>query len=116
MAPAKFEFGPILRRRRAELGLTQIELATLAGVTQNYLSLVESGHRQPSLETLAGLAAGLQVPPSYLITHAQILEGESMSPRTLHLADELQGLADRLIWLRDEQLCAKSGPLLKDAP
>jgi hypothetical protein len=46
-----------LRDARARAGLTQTELARRAGVTQSVISAYESGHRQPSLPTLASLVA-----------------------------------------------------------
>lgn len=40
--------GTTITAARAALGLTQAELAELAGVNKGYLSLVESGQRTPS--------------------------------------------------------------------
>ena len=42
-----------MARQRA--GLTQVELAARAGVTQSVISAYESGRRQPALSTLAAL-------------------------------------------------------------
>jgi uncharacterized protein len=44
-------------------GLSQVELAARAGVTQSVISAYESGHRQPALPTLAALieAAGYEL-------------------------------------------------------
>ena len=52
--------GALLRQARQRAGLSQVELAAKAGVTQSVISAYESGHRQPSLPTLAALieAAG----------------------------------------------------------
>ncbi len=52
--------GTVLRDARRRAGLSQVELARRAGVTQSVISAYESGHRQPSLPTLAALvdAAG----------------------------------------------------------
>jgi len=47
--------GDLLRRARSGAGLSQVELANRAGVTQSVISAYESGHRQPSLPTLAAL-------------------------------------------------------------
>lgn len=54
------EAGALLRRARVKAGLSQAELAARAGVTQSVVSAYESGHRQPSVPTLAALidAAG----------------------------------------------------------
>src|ERR1700739_2189302 len=47
--------GELLRRARRGAGLSQVELAHRAGVTQSVISSYESRHRQPSLRTLAAL-------------------------------------------------------------
>ncbi|WP_207781924.1 helix-turn-helix domain-containing protein [Phytoactinopolyspora limicola] len=47
--------GTILREARRQAGLTQVELARLAGVTQSVVSAYESGRRQPALATLTRL-------------------------------------------------------------
>jgi predicted nucleotidyltransferase/DNA-binding XRE family transcriptional regulator len=44
-----------LREARRRAGLTQVELAHRAGVTQSVISAYESGHRQPAMSTLAAL-------------------------------------------------------------
>jgi predicted nucleotidyltransferase/DNA-binding XRE family transcriptional regulator len=53
----------ILRRARRRAGLTQVELAAKAGMTQSVISAYESGRRQPSLPTLEALveAAGFDL-------------------------------------------------------
>jgi predicted nucleotidyltransferase/DNA-binding XRE family transcriptional regulator len=55
--------GALLRQARQRAGLSQVELAAKAGVTQSVISAYESGHRQPSLPTLATLieAAGYEL-------------------------------------------------------
>jgi predicted nucleotidyltransferase/DNA-binding XRE family transcriptional regulator len=55
--------GALIRQARRRAGLSQIELGARAGVTQSVISAYESGHRQPSLPTLAGLieAAGFEL-------------------------------------------------------
>jgi uncharacterized protein len=45
----------LLRQARQRAGMSQVELAARAGVTQSVISAYESGHRQPSLLTLAAL-------------------------------------------------------------
>jgi uncharacterized protein len=46
-----------LREARRRAGLSQVELAARAGVTQSVVSAYESGTRQPSLPTLRRLVA-----------------------------------------------------------
>ena len=47
---------------REHRGLTQQELATRAGISKPYLSQIESGKRQGSIETLSAIARALEVP------------------------------------------------------
>jgi transcriptional regulator with XRE-family HTH domain len=47
--------GALIRQARRDAGMSQVELAARAGVTQSVVSTHESGHRQPSLPTLAAL-------------------------------------------------------------
>jgi len=45
----------LIRRARKQAGLSQVELAARAGVTQSVISAYESGHRQPTVPVLTGL-------------------------------------------------------------
>lgn len=53
----------VLRTARKRAGLSQVELASRAGVTQSVISAYEAGRRQPSVPTLASLveAAGYEL-------------------------------------------------------
>ena len=55
--------GALLRQARKLAGLSQMDLAARAGVTQSVISAYESGQRQPSLPALARLidAAGFEL-------------------------------------------------------
>ena len=55
--------GALLRQARKQAGLSQVDLAGRAGVTQSVISAYESGQRQPSLPALARLvsAAGFEL-------------------------------------------------------
>ena len=48
-----------LYERRRELGLTQVELSNLSGVSVPFIQLVESGRSNPSLETASALLSSL---------------------------------------------------------
>lgn len=60
MDPAK-AFGEVLRELRSERGLSQNRLAELAGLDRTYISLLERGVRQPSLETLLSLGRAMKI-------------------------------------------------------
>ncbi len=55
-----------VRALRGERGLTQEELAAQASIHSTYLSAVEGGKRNPSLEVLDRLANALRVDVSEL--------------------------------------------------
>lgn len=50
-----------LRQRREELGLTQQELAEIAGLTSTAVAMIERGERSPNLDTAARLCWALDV-------------------------------------------------------
>ncbi len=63
--------GRAIRALRGNAGVTQRELAEMAGIDQSYLSMIESGRRQnPGLEVVAGLAHALHVSLDDLAAHA----------------------------------------------
>lgn len=53
--------GREIRRRRHAAGYTLDVLAKRAGLTPNYLGMVELGRRDPSLSTLKAIASGLNI-------------------------------------------------------
>jgi transcriptional regulator with XRE-family HTH domain len=58
----------VIKKLREAGGLTQLELAKKAGVTEAYISMIESGARKnPSLPTLKRLARALGVPVTELL-------------------------------------------------
>lgn len=60
------KIGSSIRALRSQRGLSQIELAKKAGLTQPAIALIEQGRRAVSLETLDSLAKGLNVPADCL--------------------------------------------------
>ncbi|HLV60456.1 MAG TPA: helix-turn-helix transcriptional regulator [Fredinandcohnia sp.] len=50
-----------IRSLRQEAGLTQVELAERAGISNEFLSRIEHASGTPSLDTLARLARGLGI-------------------------------------------------------
>jgi transcriptional regulator with XRE-family HTH domain len=49
-------FGQNMRAARIKAGLTQAQLAERTGLTQQYVSLVEAGHQNITIDTMAALA------------------------------------------------------------
>jgi len=50
-----------VRRRRKELGLTQMELSRKSGIQNSYICAIESGIRGAGSSTATALAEGLEV-------------------------------------------------------
>lgn len=65
-------FGTNVQRLRRERGLSQEQLSFLAQRTRAYISGVEAGRRNATLETLATLAEALDVEPYELIIENNI--------------------------------------------
>ncbi len=63
--------GPVIRRRREEMNLSQGRLAELAGLSQGYLSKIEKGSvRSPGLQSVYSLATVLEIDPGHLLNEA----------------------------------------------
>ena len=56
------QIGERIRRARLARGLSQGDLENRIGLLRCYLSRVENGHTEPSLQTLARLASALEMP------------------------------------------------------
>ncbi|WP_369800771.1 helix-turn-helix domain-containing protein [Novosphingobium sp. AAP83] len=55
-------------RVRQERGLTQEKVAEISGFSQQYISGLERGHRNPTVVTLFELAQAIGVAPIELLT------------------------------------------------
>jgi transcriptional regulator with XRE-family HTH domain len=60
-------FGRVLREYRLKSTLSQEDLALAAGIDRTFVSLLERGKRQPSLQTIFRLAKVLGVSPATLV-------------------------------------------------
>jgi transcriptional regulator with XRE-family HTH domain len=60
-------FGEVLRECRTKVGISQEQLALKADLDRTYISLLERGLRQPSLDTLFRLAKVLEVTPATMV-------------------------------------------------
>ena len=66
-------FGKALRAYRLKKGISQEELADLAGIHRTYVGDVERGTRNIALVNMTRLAAALDVPLSILIKEMESL-------------------------------------------
>jgi transcriptional regulator with XRE-family HTH domain len=69
--------GHVARRIREELDLTLANVAQHAGISPGMLSRLETGHVNPSLETIVALAEALGVRPALLLQEVGEYEGEA---------------------------------------
>ena len=81
--------GHVIDNVRRKRGYTQTHLAEKAGITQTFLSLVESGKKEASTKTLESLANALGVPLEVLLL--------------LSLKEKTSGIADESGDLREAQ-------------
>jgi len=75
--------GPKLRQAREEAGLSQGAFARSVGLSSEYISLLESGKRVPSFDTLIRIASYLGKEPAFflsekVVTFRSLLEGDSI--------------------------------------
>ena len=59
--------GAIIRKKREQKSLTQVELAEKCGINRNYIGMVERGERNPSYLSLQKIANGLGLTVDELI-------------------------------------------------
>jgi transcriptional regulator with XRE-family HTH domain len=61
------QFGLEVRRRRTELGLTQEDFANASGLHRTYVSGIERGERNPTLDIIFQIARALRCAPGDLM-------------------------------------------------
>ena len=63
----EIQFGTVLKKLRVEAGHTQESLAHEANLERTHISMLERGHRSPTLKTLAQIAKALNISLTNLI-------------------------------------------------
>ena len=91
--------GRFIREQRSAAKMSLRKLATLAGVSNPYLSQIERGLRRPSAEILNAIAKGLRISAETLYVQAGILD-DRRDPADLMTAI----MADRTITERQKQV------------
>ena len=61
------KFGPTIKNLRSRQSINQQVLADRIGVTQTYLSLLESDRKTPSINLINSLSKELKIPASILV-------------------------------------------------
>jgi transcriptional regulator with XRE-family HTH domain len=83
-------FGDRLRKARQSRQLTQFELSQQTGLAQAYLSQLESGQRQASLDTAKRLAQALEVSAAYLLGEDHQPSEVAAQPSVVAVLESLQ--------------------------
>lgn len=83
----KQEFGSSVKSWRGRRALSQEELAARAGLHRTYISDVERGVRNVSLESIEKLARALEVPVAILISNATRAAVESSAPHRVEASE-----------------------------
>ena len=71
--PIATQFGKVLREERIKKGLSQEALALECDLDRTFVSMIERGVRQPTLQTLFTLCGILKIKPSRMV---RLLEGK----------------------------------------
>lgn len=72
--------GARIRHHRQQLGLTLVEVAGHAGISQPFLSQIERGKAAPSMSTLEGLAHALGTTQAHLLEAVDSVDPTSGGP------------------------------------
>lgn len=100
--------GHKLKALREEYGLTQAQLANLAGVTAGLIGQIEQGKVQPSLKTLEKLAEVMGVSPCYFIMEPgavdQMLSMMNPELRELLMHSNVQSVLSLICNLNENEL------------
>lgn len=92
------EIGKRIREIRKERSLTQEQLAELADISVDFLSLVETGRSSMSVQNLAKIAGALDVTSDYLIYgKTAYIENEKINTMLAALPIEIQKQVEKMI-------------------
>jgi transcriptional regulator with XRE-family HTH domain len=64
-------FAKELRRLRLEAGLTQEQVAVKAGVSREYVSMLEAGKNIPTIDVFIRLCRAVGAPPSEIVARLE---------------------------------------------
>jgi len=78
-------FGQVLQEIRQERGLSQEQLGFESGYHRTYISLLERGRKNPSLNTIFQLAAALNVAPSEMLQQVEARISQAHKRKTRNI-------------------------------
>jgi transcriptional regulator with XRE-family HTH domain len=73
------QFGAAVRKRRLAVGLSQESLAERAGIHPVYVSMVERGTRNPTVDVAFRIAHALRISLARLFSHTERLRKPKIS-------------------------------------
>jgi transcriptional regulator with XRE-family HTH domain len=65
------KLGEELKRARETAGMTQEQVAIVAGIDRAHLSLLEIDHKSPTVDTLVRICRALGVPASEILSRVE---------------------------------------------
>lgn len=71
---SEFQIGKRIKNARTSKGIKQYELARDIDITANYLSLIETGKKSPSLRTINKIAKSMELSVTELISYDPLIE------------------------------------------
>jgi len=80
---------------RKKAGMKQIEAAKIIGVSQTYMSQIESGNKEPSTGLLKDICKAYDIPPSVMYWMAMTVDDVPKRKQKIFL--ELKPVIDNLI-------------------
>ncbi|MGN7720772.1 helix-turn-helix domain-containing protein [Chitinophaga sp. 22620] len=87
--------GKAIRELRKEKGLSQMDLASKAGITQAALSRIEKSGVKPGQDSLKRISEVLEVPEGLIYSHA--IEREDVPENKRELYDQLFPVIQNMI-------------------
>lgn len=89
--------GDLIKKARIEAGLTQAELAKKLGITPQVISQYERGVKNPKFETVAKIAAVLDIPAKKIYYYKGLADNPTVTVKyTTKKGRELQSKISRL--------------------
>lgn len=119
--------GKRLKSAREAAGLSQMECAKAAGISQPYLAQIEAGSKNPATEVLQRLAATVQVSMAWLLDHVDksrdayvgdarlaTLSDNLAAPGLRHLAEDEPTC--HVLEISDDEWVALRSIVMRDPP
>jgi transcriptional regulator with XRE-family HTH domain len=94
------DLGKAIKNFRKKKGWNQKKLSYMAKISQGYLSTIEKGKKQPSMDKLERIAEALKIPAPFLVFYsieeADVPEEKKSMYHILH--PHLKKMVDKLIY------------------